>query len=580
MERLQQATPLSPLQLQALTALLHADQPDALHLAEFQVQAIQRILDDLALATSRGVILGAGTGTGKTLAFYLPALTHLASLIEQSSHWTKLIAIYPRNELLKDQFSEVYREARRLDELVLRTSGRKITLGAFFGPTPRHGVELLRHSHWTKTPDGGFICPFLRCPRCDGDLAWRAADAGQGREELHCVAAACGAKVAGDEVLLTRRRLAQTPPDVLFTTTEMLNRQLSNSHFGHVFGVGPRTPKPRLVLLDEVHTYSGTAGAQAALLLRRFRHALGTKLQFTGLSATLRGAREFFSELTGLAPEAVVEITPREAELDVHPESSEYLIALRGDPASATSLLSTSIQAALLLRRVLDPPSLSPSRGLFGRRVFVFTDDLDVTNRLYHNLQDAEGLDSWNRAKPLGLALAALRASSLPDHELRLRAGQSWLMCEELGHALDPGHALGLGRTSSQDVGVDTFSDIVVATSALEVSYNDPEVGAVLQHKAPRDGAAFVQRKGRAGRGRTMRPWTVIVLSDYGRDRLAYQAYDQLFDPKLPRRSLPVRNRYVLRIQAAYALMDWVARELPAHAPKGSVWLEFSGPAS
>ena len=86
-------------------------------------------------------------------------------------------------------------------------------------------------------------------------------------------------------------------------------------------------------------------------------------------------------------------------------------------------------------------------------------------------------------------------------------------------------------RTSSQDTGVARDADVIVATASLEVGYNDPEVGAVLQHKAPRDMASFLQRKGRAGRRRTMRPWTVVVLSDYGRDRLAYQGYDLLFDP-------------------------------------------------
>ena len=77
--------------------------------------------------------------------------------------------------------------------------------------------------------------------------------------------------------------------------------------------------------------------------------------------------------------------------------------------------------------------------------------------------------------------------------------------------------------------------DVVVATASLEVGFNDPAVGSVIQHKAPRDVAQFLQRKGRAGRLRSMRPWTVVVLSDYGRDRLAYQAYDQLFDPETPR---------------------------------------------
>ena len=64
---------------------------------------------------------------------------------------------------------------------------------------------------------------------------------------------------------------------------------------------------------------------------------------------------------------------------------------------------------------------------------------------------------------------------------------------------------------------------------------------------------------------RGTRPWTVVTLSDYGRDRLAYQAYDTLFAPELPARQLPVGNRYVLKIQAAQALLDWLAPQLAPH---------------
>ena len=40
------------------------------------------------------------------------------------------------------------------------------------------------------------------------------------------------------------------------------------------------------------------------------------------------------------------------------------------------------------------------------------------------------------------------------------------------------------------------------------------DVGAVIQHKAPRRGSQFLQRRGRAGRPRKMRPWTIVTLSD------------------------------------------------------------------
>ena len=129
----------------------------------------------------------------------------------------------------------------------------------------------------------------------------------------------------------------------------------------------------------------------------------------------------------------------------------------------------------------------------------------------------------------------------------------------------------------SMDPGVGNNLDIVVATASLEVGFNDPRVGGVIQHKAPRDVAQFLQRKGRAGRSRRMRPWTIAVLSDYGRDRLAYQGYDLLFDPALPLRTLPTGNRYVRRIQAVYATFDYLSQTLSS-SNRGSVFNDLAGP--
>ena len=76
-----------------------------------------------------------------------------------------------------------------------------------------------------------------------------------------------------------------------------------------------------------------------------------------------------------------------------------------------------------------------------------------------------------------------------------------------------------------------------------------------------------------------MRPLTVIVLSDYGRDRQVFQGFEHLFDPELAPQSLPVRNQYILRVQAAFALLDWIAQQpRPADARPGSVWRTASRP--
>ena len=68
-----------------------------------------------------------------------------------------------------------------------------------------------------------------------------------------------------------------------------------------------------------------------------------------------------------------------------------------------------------------------------------------------------------------------------------------------------------------------------------------------------------------------MRPWTVTILSDFGRDRLMYQSYDRLFDPVLRSFTLPVNNRYVLRMQAGFAMLDWLAANNDRGRPEGIV---------
>ena len=568
-----------PVSVAAVKALLD-NRGDNYRLAEFQARATQRILECAATRRHRGTLVSAGTGSGKTLAFYLPAMARVAALRVKYSHgrnWVKLLAIYPRTELLRDQFAEVYAEARRLDGLLNTRGAGKIRIGTLFGETPQNAASLrrLENTQWRRVPDGR-VCSYMVCPQvdCDGELVWRSQELERDQESLTC--GRCGVSVPSEDLVLTRERLRADPPDILFTTTEMLNQRLSDTATRHLFGLRPgATQPPEMILLDEVHTYSGNHGAQVGYLLRRWRHLVRAPTTFVGLSATLKDGARFFARLTGLFEHEVEEVAPRP--VDMVAEGAEYLLALRGDPVSRASLLSTTIQCAILMMRVMDRADGTPSQGLYGERAFAFTDDIDVTNRLYFGVQDAEGRNDRGEAdlvRHRDGPLAVLRRS-VPSAS-RERAGQNWSMPEAIGHRLDERKRI--GRTSSQDPGVTRGLNLIVATASLEVGFDDSGVGCVIQHKAPRDAAQFLQRKGRAGRLRGMRPWTVVVLSDYGRDRLAYQGYEQLFDPELRPRHLPFASRYIQRMQATYSLIDFLAKKLGPALSRGSAWSSLSQP--
>jgi ATP-dependent helicase YprA (DUF1998 family) len=60
-----------------------------------------------------GSVVCAGTGSGKTKAFYVPAFLGIVPELGDEA-FTKVIAIYPRNVLLADQLREAIAEAEKL----------------------------------------------------------------------------------------------------------------------------------------------------------------------------------------------------------------------------------------------------------------------------------------------------------------------------------------------------------------------------------------------------------------------------------------------------------------------------------
>lgn len=562
------------LQQAVFMALARGGGGEEMKFAGFQQRAFSHILGCYGKAGRSGSITCAGTGSGKTKAFYIPAFLSIATELSPAQpRFTKVLAVYPRNVLLADQLREAMAEARKLKETLSSHRLRQVTFGALNGDTPPADAFEKPNSlflrNWRRVGTG-WVLPSLRSP-VDGrsELLWRDTDRQAGRTCLY--------RLGGDQsepdiedgvIALTREALQASPPDILFLSIEMLSRELGNPAWSRTLGIGVGDRAPRLLLFDEVHTYAGLSGAQASWIVRRWRFAARPRaLHVVGLSATLRDASNHLSRVAGLRRDTTAEFAPTEAEIVT--EGQEYNLAVKGDPSSGASLLATSIQCAMLVSRLLTPMHAATrpsdqlrSERLYARKVFGFTDNLDGLNRWFADLSDAEKKRLARLRAPPGRQMAG----PTPAEVIAMRAaGQIWDLPHRLGHDLQ--QEARVSRCSSQDPGANAASDIIVATSSLEVGFDDQEVGAMVHHKAPRSMASLLQRKGRAGRRRGTRPLTVVILSDYGNDRWFFQNSERLFEPNLDRIRLPITNPYVLRVQATAFLIDWLGRKIRERDP-------------
>lgn len=545
-----------------------------IRLAAFQLRASHRILNHYRnIDRPVGTVVTAGTGGGKTKAFYIPALMGIASdLSVDAMDSTRVLSVYPRNVLLADQFSEVTQLAMTVNAALRRKLTRPIRVGALIGDVPFTADfegdfrNKLPMRAWPR-PRGiaGHRVPHLRDPLTGKPLIWLDKDRRGGRTVLRLEEKTDEVVVPEGVIVLTREELLERPPDILLTSIEMINKEVSSEVGRRLLGFGSGESSLKLILLDEIHTYEGLTGAQVPWILRRLAYwtsvqRRASSVHVVGLSATLQDAPNHLATLSGIPAGSIVEIAPDAAAGELTTEGQEYNVVLKSHPGGGAGVFATSIQTVMLGARLLTPRTYVPRTDaidasyFFGRKLFGFTDNLDVVNRWLPDFCDAEQTRR----------LASLRARRRDD-DAQWLAGQAWRLSEQIKHNLTV--PLRVGRTSSQDPGVDADADVVLATSALEVGFDDAEVGMIVQHKAPRSAASFLQRKGRAGRRKGMRPWTVVVLSEHGRDRWAFRDSERLFSPTLDRLSLPVFNPYVLRIQATWFLVDWIARQVGRGVP-------------
>ena len=279
----------------------------------------------------RHCVVTAGTGSGKTEAFLLPLFAQLVKEVlgwpkpgnphQHINDWWKnprwkesckkgnwldrsfrvpqrghekrtpavrALILYPMNALVEDQLTRL-RRALNSDQakewFQIRSPGNRIYLGRYNGPTPVAGHEHRR----TGRPNKEKIHEL--CERmCEADDAVEAA-------RKHACKNPDESKVVdffpcldGAE-MRSRWDMKDHPPDILITNYSMLSIMMMREADDPIFektrawlhgedlpeGERGQAKESRLfhLIVDELHLYRGTAGAEVAYLLRLLLYRLG-----------------------------------------------------------------------------------------------------------------------------------------------------------------------------------------------------------------------------------------------------------------------------------------------------------------
>jgi hypothetical protein len=556
-------------------ALLDVWGPNAA-IAGFQARAFYNLLNAWGGTGPQSFVIAADTGSGKTEAAVLPLITSTAADRLRALKGVRAVLAYPRTRLAANQAQRI---AGYLAALCVQRGMPTVTMGLQFAQVPRTFEVADEAAGWRRQSNRVWSFPLFGCPTCNRELLAHEADGAEGADSLRCTG--CGWRYDG--WIGTKAGLARTPPNIFLPTSDSLHQWLHAPHYGSLFGDRDGWAPPRALLADEIHLYSHTHGAQVSYALRRLaarsaRNAGGAEILAVGMSATLGDPATAWARLIGR--DEVRLITPDTAagERQRNPRGREYFYFVQPEAESRgqdISGASTTVQTFMCLAHGMR--RRTGREG--GYRGLVFLDSIDKVRRLHAVYQDAEEIKR----------LVSFRTRYFPDDPVSgqprteccrephgceiFRDGECWWFAANDRRQVGAG---GLRRgdwpltVAAQPVTSGTTgrveemirrSDVVFATSSLEVGYDDPDITLVYQQYAPQNLASFVQRKGRGGRGVDDRPVTGVTLSLYSaRDSWWFRRPSEMVNPQGFHSPLNPQNHFVRRAQVLSAALDGAAR--------------------
>jgi|GEM_PF-2286343 len=238
-----------------------------------QKEAISKILN------GENVVVAVPTGSGKTEIFIIPIIQYCFE--HRSEPGVKAILIYPMNALAKDQVDRLRRILWTLNKDL--PDNEKITFAIYTGDTPESVKEL---KELEGISENCFLPEEERerlgCPRnCDKKQIRYCAD----KETLYCPQ---NKKIEINYQIITRKKIRENPPDILITNYVQLEHILLRKKDKEWLTSGT----VKYLVLDEIHTYTGSKGIDIAFLIRRLKERIGSNIVCIGTSATLSSSQD------------------------------------------------------------------------------------------------------------------------------------------------------------------------------------------------------------------------------------------------------------------------------------------------
>ena len=562
--------------LSGMARVLHEFWGEEAALAKFQADSLTSIVAAWRGEGEDAFSIAADTGSGKTEAAVLPLIAGALADGIDGVMGTRAILAYPRIRLAANQ---AQRLAHYLSMFGADQELPKLTLGLQVGEVPWDFERIPERlqSLWKVAGPNAFVFPFFACPSCQHELILRPGAGAKGADLLACN----DCKWSFDGWIGSKTRLAETPPSLFLPTTDSLHQWLHDPRYGRIFGDDMDCAAPRALLADEIHLYTHIHGAQVGLALQRLAARAqtsrtdGKPMLAIGMSATVGDPALAWSKLIGR--DQIKVIQPSEEDAEPNPRGREYFYFVQPEVESRGADIagaSTTIQSLMCIGHGMRRRTGSDG----GFRSLVFFDSIDKMRRLHSAFIDAEE----------GRELAAYRtraygddAAGEPQTECcgqplgcgRFADGECWWFAATDNRQVGakgrrtPGQPLAVASspifsgTGGNAERLVKGSDVVFATSSLEVGYDDPDITLVYQHYAPLNLASFVQRKGRGGRGADDRPTTAVTLSIYSpRDNWWFNRPQDMVSPVGFEAPLNPSNAYVRRGQAVATLLDGLAR--------------------